>query len=252
VVLDRYELVVVGEAASTADLVQAGARLEARVTRRGFVGVRHQIKADRVILTVEKTGLGPVSTALFAPGALQLHRVQVRESEGLDRTLRQAAKAGSLDENSPPESLWALLREKNLLTEDRLAFFSKTEDGRASMVVVQSVPFLREDLFSGATVTGLGADCQVVAQWTPRLSSVISDKRVSGEGKQVALLYDGALLAFRKGKTLQTEKHELVLSSDLKIDAGRDGCENMAAVLAFGPLPVTFQVKERRSRQSPP
>ena len=230
--------------------------LTGRLIHGGFSDARVIREDDGLAVVIHDTSNRVAPLHLFERGGFTVHRVDELQSKGSDRVARQVLSEESIQPSDPPEKLWDVLREASLLPPDRWAYFSRTDDGREELLFVQSNAFLQHDLFASSRVVTTDLGCHVEAQWSERLSSVLSDRRLRASGQRVALMMDGELLGFRRLDGLWNAEHPFRLTTpDQETKRGgrrvwsvsedaETWCRDISAVLDSGPLPFALRVGE--------
>ena len=247
-----------GAEVDDADWALTRERLETRLEIRGYADAVVRVEEGGLAVQLNRIEGRPAPTRLFEVGAFTIHRVDELQSKGSDRVVRQALEKLELGREQPPETIWAALREQNLLSEDRWAFFSETDDGREQIIVLQSAPFIHSDLFAHAEVLGVDSECQIQAEWTARLLAVLNDPRMGRNRDRVAFMLDADLLEVRfPTELVNLEKHLILRPPPSRPEEGgrriwepRDvpeaWCNDLSAVLASGPLNMPLDLEEIR------
>lgn len=230
--------------------------LTSRLHHATFLDATVSVTTDgfSVVIHDDPTRAAPLH--LFQRGGFTVHRVDELQSKGADRVARQVLADAEVRSSDPPERLWSVLRDASLLPPDRLAYYSQTPDGREELLFVQTNAFLQHDLFETSQVEVSEASCHVVAQWSERLSGILSDQRLRASRQRVAIMMDGELLGFRPLEGLWHLEHpfRLDVPTDNLERGGRriwsvtedanTWCRDVSAVLDSGPLPFALRLGE--------
>ena len=259
---NAYRLVIAeDEAPTTEEWATLQSQLLARLHGGGYADAVVSVDAGGLNVIIDRIEGRHAPLRLFEVGAFQVHRVDELQTRVAYRNMRQTIEDAGLSREDPPETLTEVLREKGGLPADRLAFFSETDDGRETLVVVQSIPFLHRDLFSTGQVVMDGEQCVVEMKWTERLASVVGDARVARSSGRVAVMMDGELMVLLSGHSLSDEKqHFRMSSSEERVgEGGRriwepradaiHWCTDLVAVLASGALSHPLELKEMQVNQ---
>lgn len=230
--------------------------LTRRLVHGGFPEVVVTQGEGEVTVVIHDTGDRATPLHLFEPGLFTVHRVDALQSRGADRVARQILANEQVRTTDPPEKVWRVLRDASLLPPDRWAYFSQTPDGREELLFVQTNAFLTHDLFTSSRAVTSEHGCHVEAEWSERLSGVLSDSRARASKQRVALMMDGELLGFRPMDSLWHAERPFRLDApnNAKTRGGRNvwsvtentgtWCRDVSAVFQSGPIPVALRVGE--------
>lgn len=251
----RYQLLSAdGQDGSNSDgLVST---LTGRLHHAAFQDATVSVASDGLAVVIRDEPSRAAPLHLFERGGFTVHRVDELQSKGADRVARQVLSDAGAQPSDPPERLWSVLRDANLLPPDRWAYYSQTQDGRQELLFVQANAFLQHDLFETSQVEVSGESCHVVAQWSERLSGILSDQRLRASKQRVAIMMDGELLGFRPLEGLWHPEHPFRLDAPTDnmerggrriwsvTDDANTWCRDVSAVLDSGPLPFALRVGE--------